>query len=971
MTRSSAARWVRLIPSWHEDVLDIRCLDSNGFEAPPRGPTRSRDWAILHARARPFARGNFPLLATSVRWPTRAADLLADLLDSASVPRIDSAGIAHKVPIAVLVSQAVGGPTPPEEFFHALMRVGQVEPDRYVIVMESDAAPPSPFVLPFIVAASREAYRSLRILSQRILAGLTADERDNAIRVQRWQSQEPFAGAPDIVIDDIRNLAAIRSGLQGTRLFIAADPDRRVGELPPNWLPSGASGVVLPVGGAAAAEWSRELLLGLIHDLPLHEATLEAIDRTIGRTRRTEVRMWSSVDGLDSLRMTNAYTQFMDATRPLFRFNGISDASFVGDLPIAPREAIDKAVQLATAASLNFKRESDGLSELARASAARERAYAALDELIARSREAGGREVEESVEPRRVTMWLEHDPSGGDPSRWMWKLSENSTLAQADSYLLNVGIGIRWDTDLVEAGAPPIDPLLPAWDSDDRDLRVAVFSDSSEIVGDASRVLTLPRRGPSEPVTFRFVTPADGETTRIRVLVYFRSHLLQALTLDAPLSAHEKWIPRDGVRARVQFSRSVAFTDLDSTPKRLLAVATNDDLRGATHSFMFESGHGVRLTETMTSKARDAFTHYLADVASMLDSDEHLAADDFDDAVRRLAETGGDVWQQLWVLLPQSTKRALSRVRKSARGTIQLTRFEPEFSFPWSMLYDWRLPETHSEIDAAEVCRGVVDGAPCSCGADTPGICVRGFWGIRLVIEELIGEGTNERLAVARAGEAGRPVVYTNGVNDKWSDEIATKLDSTFGNLVEDFSSDASLIQRLWDADRRPAVLIAVGHVATRKDEQKDDESRAPRMYVRAQERYLTVSTLVNAQIDHGVDQWTAPWRPVVLLLGCETNRGDLTQAHNLVLAFISVGAVSVLATEHAIDTRLARDVAYAVVSGLSSTGLGEGLRLWRAQRMAERNPLGLAFTCFGGADVVVEQLAPALTTPPHRENRI
>ncbi len=134
-------------------------------------------------------------------------------------------------------------------------------------------------------------------------------------------------------------------------------------------------------------------------------------------------------------------------------------------------------------------------------------------------------------------------------------------------------------------------------------------------------------------------------------------------------------------------------------------------------------------------------------------------------------------------------------------------------------------------------------------------------------------------------------------------------------------------------------------------------------MYVRAAERYLTLDALVEAHVNHDGARWAAPRRPIVLLLGCETNRGDLGQAHNLVLGFTSAGAVSVIATEEKIDTRLARDVAVAVVGGLSSTGPGEGLRAWRAHRMSEHDPLGLAFTCFGSTDVIVDQLAPQLST--------
>ncbi|GAA5094355.1 hypothetical protein GCM10025760_25490 [Microbacterium yannicii] len=963
MARSYTTDWVRLTPRWHGDVMEIGYADSRGNAAPAAGDSAADGWVEYTARSRGFRPLDIPLLATSVRWPERAHEHLRELLDAGSQPMRDASGRPRRLPIAVLVADTFGGPPPPETLFHALMRASRVRADRYVVVFEAAASAHAPFALPFTVAASGAAFAQVSELSNHILSGLSIEERNSAIRLRRVRAGSAHDEPPDIVIDELHNLAGILSDLPGTRLLIASDPERRAGELPSTWLPSGTSAVVLPVGPAATAHWSRELLLGLIHDLPLQEAALNAIDVTLGPAARPDVRIWSSASGLDALRMSTAYNQFMDQTRPMFRLNGISGAvsHAVGRAPRTPAEHIDEAIRLATEASVDFRRESTGLWQLARARVARERAEKAIIELQTRARSIATPSEDDTVEPRRVAMWFEHDPSGRDPHTRMRELDKNTTLAHDSSYVLNVGIGIHWPTDLVPEDAPAIDPLLPLQQQEEHQLRVAVFSDSSEIVGEASRELALPRHGPSEPVAFRIDTPAEGESTRLRVLIYFRSHLLQALTIDAALTAHER-SRRRGVKTRVQFSRSTAFADLDTTPKRLLALATNEDLRAATHSFMFETGRGIHLTETLTSRARDAFTDFLGDVGSQLGGQGAMGSAEFDTAVRNLATTGHDLWLKLFTELGESTEGELERVRESAKGTVQLTRFEPAFCFPWSMLYDWDLPESSNALAAATVCRGIVDGALCTCGPDGPGLCVRGFWGIRFVIEEMIGEGSNERLTAARGGAEGHLVVCTNGTSDKWSDDIATTLSGAFGDLVDDFADDASLLDLLWDEQRRPAVLVAVGHVTTKPDE-RGEESSAPRMYVRASERYLTVDALVRARLQHKRGRWVQPRRPIVLLLGCETNRGDLAQAHNLVQGFTSVGAVSVIATEQVIDTRLARDVAVAVVGGLSATGPGEGLRSWRAQRMSEQNPLGLAFTCFGNADVVADQLAQPQST--------
>jgi hypothetical protein len=124
-----------------------------------------------------------------------------------------------------------------------------------------------------------------------------------------------------------------------------------------------------------------------------------------------------------------------------------------------------------------------------------------------------------------------------------------------------------------------------------------------------------------------------------------------------------------------------------------------------------------------------------------------------------------------------------------------------------------------------------------------------------------MGEGSNERLPAARGGDAGHPVVCTNGTSDKWGDQIATRLSGAFGDLVEDFPENASLLDRMWGETRRPAVLVAVGHFTSQPDA-RGAESSAPRMYVRAAERYLTLNALIDAQVDQDRGRWTAPRRP-------------------------------------------------------------------------------------------------------------
>jgi hypothetical protein len=271
------------------------------------------------------------------------------------------------------------------------------------------------------------------------------------------------------------------------------------------------------------------------------------------------------------------------------------------------------------------------------------------------------------------------------------------------------------------------------------------------------------------------------------------------------------------------------------------------------------------------------------------------------------------------------------------------------------MLYDWSLPANVRAFERAPVCLGRREGAPCPCtDQQASPICVRGFWGLRLVIEELVRREDVDEPVVHTAGAPGVPaVICTLGSRDRWCTSVIDTLKERLGNDLEDFAAGSSLLDRMWDPTGRPAVLVAIGHLTEKKDEL---ETWYPRIYVRAREKYLATDALTEHRSNHG--KWALPNRPVVLLLACSSGRDEPGKLYSFVTTLGSAGAAAVVATEEKIDTRLAAAVAKAVIGQLATTGPGEALRAWRAEAMSVGNPFGLLFTCFGNADVTVPQLA-------------
>ncbi len=336
----------------------------------------------------------------------------------------------------------------------------------------------------------------------------------------------------------------------------------------------------------------------------------------------------------------------------------------------------------------------------------------------------------------------------------------------------------------------------------------------------------------------------------------------------------------------------------------------------------------------------------------MLGRQSSLAKVPFAGILRRLAAEGHENFKAIVMGASPGLSRQIAEVTDGRGKTIQILRTKPSFAHPWVAVYDWKLPQPQV-LPKAAVCSGAPGCGCTSTSAQT--VCVNGFWGVRHVVEELLAPA--QRHVATVAGAPGVPsVVCTVGTRDEWSKGMVADLIADLGNSrVEDHVKDRSLLERLWDVAARPAVLVVLGHLETSPLHPYEREH--PRISICATEGYLDTSSMFDMQRLPTPRWWENPLQPVVLLLGCNTARSGLGSVHNFVQELARCGAPTVIATEEIIDTRTARAVASAVVPLLDSVGPGEALRAWRAQELANRNPLGFILSCFGSADVTVPAL--------------
>jgi hypothetical protein len=940
---------------WARLTLDPAATGFVGYEDSAGRVVRS---PTLHTGGR--TRWDYIPDPVGLRWAARSTRALFDLAGRLPVIREGLYG-GHPVPLAVLVELPLGvaWTLVLEEQMRALLRTVGLAESRYTLAAAVAPIDSAAFGLPFdvgVVGSDSDAGWLASSLTS-MLGGISPTDLEYAMRVRPIDPLDPVSAGPlppdlDILVTPPTFLLDVsRSGGTGPRLIVLDDPMGTIESLTVDQLPAGSSILGLPPGTTVTAtEMTRQVIWALTHDWPLHEAVLAASRRLgLADMQQGRVRLMTSPAALDGFRLLGPFEKMRRQAREVFRYRGAAV-----ERPAAPGTGsrIDEAVERAGEAVAEFHREEEGFSEVVRANAAIDRARPHMEEL---AREFAGlpaaqRSALEENQGRRVAIWVEHDPMTMRRDRFP-SIGPSTALAQGRRYLVNVGVGIAWPTDLVPRDTPAVDPILPPVDDDDgHDLTVTVFSATSRVLDQPSKPLRLGRLGPSLPVTFLVETPRRRRTTRLRVVVYHRGHIIQSFQLTARLAANE-WSVGGRLAVELEFSRRERLSDLDGLPERELSVVTNDDGGGA-HALMFESGDRLVLDDDTARTIREDYRKTLEDVRKKLRRQSKLAAVPFADVLRHLAAEGHENFKAIMMGASPELSRKIGQVTDGRGRTIQILRTKPSFAHPWVAVYDWELPRPEV-LSKAAVCLGA---AGCGCTpTSAQAICVNGFWGVRHVVEEMLIPA--QRHVATVAGAPGVPsVVCTVGTRDSWSKAMVTDLVGDLGSArVEDHVKDRSLLERLWDVAARPAVLVVLGHLETSPIHRYEREH--PRITVCATEGYLDTSSILDMQRLPAPRWWENPLQPVVLLLGCNTARSGLGSVHNFVQGLARCGASTVIATEEIIDTRMARAVASTVVPLLDAVGPGEALRAWRAREIANGNPLGFMLTCFGSADVTVPAL--------------
>jgi len=414
------------------------------------------------------------------------------------------------------------------------------------------------------------------------------------------------------------------------------------------------------------------------------------------------------------------------------------------------------------------------------------------------------------------------------------------------------------------------------------------------------------------------------------------------------------------------FSQTRRFGRLGEVRPRILSLAVNEDDSGGTHTLMLVKDRkrvALQWTEASMKMHTESVRQTLFGALSTADKKSAfrfdlttqkllpplLAATSYDNSVRDLANAGSELFNQLF-LRNGSARDLLKEVWETAGQTMQFVRNDPDYAFPWTLIYDYPIPKA-SDDSPLLVCNGQSQsGAACSCGDNPPGYCVRGFWGVRHIVEQLCKarqhlDGKPGKIATA-------PTVPTVCVIPFVTDPFVDGLISKIRGLNQDHQIHNPLPKMFPDSTRdigsRPALVVFVGHM---EEEVTNYGLRRPRL-LHAGKPVLTLADIVSEIRKYG--EWDTP-RSLILLMACGSAASRVDTGTSLAAALLQLGAVGILGAECTVFTGMASRVAADVTRWLfQGSTMGDAMRKTVANLAAEGCPLGLAFTYLGSADAVL-----------------
>jgi hypothetical protein len=520
-----------------------------------------------------------------------------------------------------------------------------------------------------------------------------------------------------------------------------------------------------------------------------------------------------------------------------------------------------------------------------------------------------------------------------------------SVVVSGTRYRLGVRIGEPYARTVLTTPPPPIEESLPTL-NEPVDLEVGVFADGFKVEGRSAETLHLPTSGPTSEISFIVVAPVVTEPTQagFDLSLRYQGNVAQQFKLTATVFPADA-SGRGDLRLVLTFRRATA-DESAGLGRRALSISTETRADGTQRLLIW--GPGTDHSELNLLLVNTFMTgfHEILNDAFWLNGlprwektyPAGQPSADFDETIRKLARLGDQLKNEVLTKLPGENQSKMRELARSEHKTIQVVRDE-DAALPWAALYDYPVPD---QADAP-VCVGRHDGQH----PDSRAFCIKGFWGVRHIIEETLrSPARRAEPPYERPSQAQAVLVSLDELN-LYTQEVVAGLRKASGLEINPFEGDSEeLVDRLWATDPRVAIAVLLGHV-----ELDASAGRLARARL-ALPRGRQFSTGAFTDRFYKVGTWTPAPGPLVMVLGCTTGPVDLGSATALTSGFLNAGSPWAVGTCAAITEAMASDLAHKLAAAVfANDSVGQAMRAWREEVLQAGNPIAFACTAVGDVD--------------------
>ena len=458
------------------------------------------------------------------------------------------------------------------------------------------------------------------------------------------------------------------------------------------------------------------------------------------------------------------------------------------------------------------------------------------------------------------------------------------------------------------------------------------------------QTLWLPRTGSSEPVFFSFQAPEDGWIAA-RITVLHANRVLQTGVLHAVVGDGD-WtfaldaVPRallEGLAHRSQFDVALVLNHNSGGTPHLTAVAEEQ-----VAAFDVDEGALRELTDCLNAE--------ISAIAEHPERYEGIESPGSLELLRNLAAYGSVIHDQLC----QNTRLA----RLADARHIQITSAKAESFLPIELFYRFRPPSETATICPHALASLEAGDCYTECPTDKREIfCPLGFWGLSRVIERHGHEPDNQE-RISKDFEVRAEPVHPRSLLSL-SGPALLAASSKVSIVKKDAVTE--LLRRL--KERGPTALAN-----TWKEWEQHIEEDVPRLLIllphhERQDRFEVLEIGEGDRLqcvriwNEQVRRKDGP-RPVVLLMGCETNLTRI-QFDNPASRFRTRGAAVVVSTIATVLGRHASPATAILVELLDEMAaeertFGEVMLRLRQKLVAKATPMALGLTSYGDADWIL-----------------